>query len=46
MILTVVGQSRRGHGPVSAVVAGMLFPLTWIAWYVRDEHPYGTPRHH
>jgi hypothetical protein len=22
------------------VAAGLLFPLTWVWWYVRDEDPY------
>lgn len=22
------------------VLAGVCFPVTWVLWYVRDEHPY------
>ena len=22
------------------VLAGVCFPVTWVPWYVRDEHPY------
>jgi len=21
-------------------MAGLFFPITWIVWYVHDEHPY------
>lgn len=23
-----------------AALAGILFPVTWIVWYLKDEHPY------
>ncbi|MDN4161968.1 hypothetical protein [Nocardioides abyssi] len=35
--LTAVGERRRGHGAGVALVAGVFFPVTWVAWYVRDE---------
>lgn len=35
--LTAVGERRRGGRLVVAVIAGLLFPLAWIAWYARDE---------
>jgi hypothetical protein len=44
MVLTATGQRRRGHGRVTALVAGLFFPLTWGIWYLRDEHP-GVPVH-
>jgi hypothetical protein len=43
IVLTGVGQRKRGAHPMTAVVAGAFFPLTWMVWYVRDEHPYGSP---
>lgn len=35
--LTAAGERRRGHGPGVALVAGLFFPVTWVAWYLRDE---------
>jgi hypothetical protein len=35
--LTAIGERRRGGGLVVVLIAGLLFPLTWIAWYARDE---------
>jgi hypothetical protein len=40
MGLTAAGATRRGHGVVAALVAGVFFPVTWTAWYVLDEQPY------
>ena len=37
MTLTALGERRRGARVVTAVVAGLFFPLAWTAWYVRDE---------
>ncbi|GAA4718799.1 hypothetical protein [Nocardioides conyzicola] len=34
--LTALGERRRGGSPAVALVAGVFFPLTWMAWYVRD----------
>ena len=39
MTLTAVGERKRGGRPVTAVLAGLFFPVAWTAWYVRDE-PY------
>jgi ABC-type polysaccharide/polyol phosphate export permease len=39
MARTALGARRRGRGPLLAVVAGLLFPVTWIVWYVRDKSP-------
>jgi hypothetical protein len=39
-VLTGLGEHRRGARTVVAVPAGLGFPLTWVVWYVRDEHPY------
>lgn len=35
--LTAVGQTRRGSGLLLALAAGLLFPVTWTVWYLRDE---------
>jgi hypothetical protein len=42
--LTAVGERRRGHGTGVAVVAGLFFPVTWVAWYLRDEVRPGADR--
>jgi hypothetical protein len=39
-VLTGLGERRRGARPVVAVLAGLGFPVTWVVWYIRDEHPY------
>lgn len=44
MVLTGLGERKRGARVVTAVVAGLFFPLAWAAWYVRDERPYAAPR--
>ena len=38
--LTAIGAHRRGRGNVVAVVSGIVFPLTWAAWYLVDERPF------
>lgn len=40
VVLTALGARRRGRALPQAVLAGLFFPVTWVAWYVRDEHPY------
>jgi hypothetical protein len=32
MGLTASGHRRRGHGIVSALAAGLFFPITWFVW--------------
>lgn len=45
MVLTAVGAHRRGAGVAVVVASGLFFPITWTAWYLRDERPYQrTPR--
>ena len=44
-VLTAFGERRRAGGLASAVVAGLFFPVTWIVWYLRDEHPYRREPH-
>jgi len=39
-VLTGLGAHRRGAGIPMAFLLGAFFPLTWVAWYVRDERPY------
>lgn len=41
MVLTAVGAHRRGDELVLAVLSGLVFPLTWIAWYVTDNRRAG-----
>ena len=38
-VLTTIGSRRRGAAPVLAVLSGLFFPVTWVAWYVWDEQP-------
>lgn len=45
-ILTGLGAHRRGLAIPPAVVAGLFFPVTWIVWYLRDEHPYEWAHRH
>lgn len=42
MVLTGLGARVRGMRWFPALLAGLAFPLTWVAWYVRDELPHGT----
>jgi hypothetical protein len=37
--LTALGERRRGQSWPVAVVAGVFFPVTWVAWYLRDDLP-------
>lgn len=39
MVLTAVGERRRGNGVVRSGVAGLFFPIAWAVWYQRDERP-------
>ena len=43
-VLTVVGARHRGAPWVLAGVAGIVFPVTCLVWYVLDEHPYAARR--
>jgi hypothetical protein len=36
LVLTGLGDRRRGHGLRHAVFAGLFFPVTWTAWYLVD----------
>ncbi len=42
MVLTAVGARTRGSSITQASLAGLFFPVTWTAWYLRDEHPYAA----
>lgn len=37
VVLTSVGERRRGQGIALAVAAGLLFPLPWVVWYLVDR---------
>ncbi len=39
-VLTALGAHERGLPIGLAALAGILFPITWTVWYLRDEHPY------
>lgn len=39
-VLTGVGSQRRRPGLARAGLAAVFFPVTWVVWYFRDEHPY------
>lgn len=41
MVLTAIGAHRRGEALALAVFSGLVFPVTWIAWYVADNHRAG-----
>jgi len=43
-VLTGTGQRRRGGPWPAALAAGLLFPLAWLVWYVRDEQPFRRRR--
>jgi hypothetical protein len=43
--LTGLGAVRRGMDALPALVAATFFPVTWVVWYVRDEHPYRRRQH-
>jgi hypothetical protein len=43
-VLTGLGARQRGAGPLLAVVEAALFPLAWVAWYVRDVPAPGAAR--
>lgn len=35
--LTAIGERRRGGRFAVVLIAGVFFPLAWIAWYTHDE---------
>lgn len=35
-ILTAIGERRRGGRLAVVLLAGVFFPVAWIAWYRRD----------
>lgn len=39
-IATAVGAHRRGCRGALVVLAGVGYPVTWVVWYLRDQHPY------
>jgi hypothetical protein len=36
-MLTAAGARRRGHRWHLALLSGLLFPVTWVAWYLADS---------
>ena len=45
-VLTTLGAHQRGYSLPLALLAGLLFPVTWPLWYVRDERPYRRMHRH
>ena len=43
VVLTAIGARRRGNSAAIAILAGLAYPVTWVVWYLRDEHPYTRP---
>jgi hypothetical protein len=46
MILTGLGAYRRGLAALPASLAGLVFPIARILWYLRDERPYRNAHRH
>lgn len=40
VVLTARGERRRSRRWSVAILAGLFFPVTWVVWYLRDEHHY------
>jgi len=40
-VLTAAGAGRRGQRWPRAVLSGLLFPVTWVAWYLIDRRLAG-----
>jgi hypothetical protein len=38
-MLTAVGARHRGHAWGAALASGLLFPVTWVMWYLTDARP-------
>lgn len=36
-VLTAFGERHRGGSLPVVLGAGLLFPLAWVSWYVRDR---------
>jgi hypothetical protein len=36
-VATAQGARRRGVGRPAACALGLVFPVTWVAWYALDE---------
>lgn len=39
-LLTALGAHQRGLPTPRVVLSSVFYPVAWIVWYVRDEHPY------
>jgi hypothetical protein len=35
-VLTTIGSCRRGVAVGPSVLCGLVFPVTWVVWYIRD----------
>ena len=45
VVCTGLGARRRGCSPVLSVLAGLVFPGMWIAWYVLDGRDVARGSH-
>ena len=43
-LLTAAGARRRRQRWPRALLSGLLFPLTWVAWYLIDQRSAGRAR--
>jgi hypothetical protein len=41
-VLTGVGAHHRGQPLLLSVISGVVFPVTWVIRYLRDERPYAA----
>lgn len=39
MYLTGLGEHRRGASTGVVALAAIFFPITWVAWYAKDDLP-------
>lgn len=43
-VLTGLGSRHRRARWSLAVISGLFFPVTWVAWYVRDQRLFSHRR--
>ena len=40
---TALGARKRGAAGLRALLVGLVWPVTWAVWYVKDERPHRRP---
>jgi hypothetical protein len=40
VLLTALGAHNRGLPMPLVALTSLFYPVAWIVWYVKDEHPY------